>query len=94
MKFPSDPFAEKNRPHSISEALNDPTGEKAGRLLKEKLDARADTTPAPFSILLKPNIRAALKKAADHEDRTLSNIALRYIKKCLKEDGFLKGDTI
>jgi predicted transcriptional regulator len=45
---------------------------------------------ATFSLRLAPNVRAALDKAAEAEDRSAGYIALRFIVEGLKAGGHLK----
>jgi predicted HicB family RNase H-like nuclease len=43
-----------------------------------------------FSVRIAPDVRAALNKAAECEDRSAGNVALRYIVEGLKAGGYLK----
>jgi len=46
--------------------------------------------PKPFSIRLSSEVRAALSKAGEAEDRPAAYVALRYITEGLRSAGFLK----
>jgi predicted transcriptional regulator len=45
---------------------------------------------ANFSIRLAPDVRAALDKMAEAEDRSAGNVALRFMVEGLKAKGYLK----
>jgi len=60
------------------------------RMKKPKAVVKAPPKAKPFSIRLMPDVRAALTKAGEAEDRPAAYIALRYILDGLKTGGFLK----
>ena len=57
---------------------------------KPKAAAKLVPKAKPFSIRLMPDVRAALDKAGQAEDRPAAYIALRSIVEDLKAKGFLK----
>jgi predicted transcriptional regulator len=57
---------------------------------KPAASAPKKNVKANFSIRLPPDVRAALDKLAEAEDRSAGNVALRFIAEGLKEKGFLK----
>jgi hypothetical protein len=62
-------------------------------LIRKPANAQSPATKkakATFSIRLPPDVRAALNKSAETEDRSAGTQALRYIVDGLKKAGYLK----